>query len=80
MTRQTNLSGGFNIPVPSKLYPFREEKYDCNVLFEILLRQEKPAFGKMNKTNSDAHLNFFMHCKRYFRTEKLLREAAYTEP
>ncbi len=43
--------------------------------------QRKPALGKMYryKTNSDAHLNFFMHCKRYFLL-KSFWEAAYIEP
>ncbi len=42
--------------------------------------REKPAFGKMNKINSDAHLNFVHVLQKIFQTEKLLREAAHIEP
>ena len=47
MPRQTDLSGSFNIsvPVPSELYPFREEIYDYKAFFD----RQNPAFGKMNK-------------------------------
>ncbi len=35
MLRQMDLTDGFNIPVPYKLYPVREEIYDHNAFFEI---------------------------------------------
>ncbi len=38
--------------------------------------RQKPTLGKMYKTNSDSQLNFFLHCKKYFRlksfSERLL--------
>ncbi len=39
MRRQTELLGGFNIRVPSILYPFKEEIYDYNAFFEICKNQ-----------------------------------------
>ncbi len=67
MLHQTDLSGVFIIPLPSKLYPFLEEIYDYNALFETNFDRQKPTLGKMYEINSDVYLNFFLHCKKYFR-------------
>jgi hypothetical protein len=70
MPRQTDLSGGFNITyLPN--YTHSERKYMIIThLSKSSFDRQKPEFEKMNKTNSDAHLNFFMHCERYFRLKR----------
>jgi hypothetical protein len=61
------LIGRFHHPFTHKLYPFVEEIYVYNAFFETYFQKQKQTLVKMYKTNSDAHLNFFMHCKKYFR-------------